>query len=283
VFQAGTAGSQGVFEVTDMIFSTAGPAPGAIMVEWNVHDPSGQQGAAGMWDTHLRLGGAVGTNMQSGQCPSGSENAACQAAFLGIHLTSGSSAYIEGTWVWTADHDLDSSSSPQTSVFTGRGILSQSAGPVWLIGTSSEHSALYQYNLAGAQNHWIGFAQTETPYYQPVPTAPAPFSTNSAYDDPTFSSSINTAWGMYIQSSQNIVLFGAGFYNFFQNYGQDCLTSNSCQTQIFNIDSASAGSVDVYSVSTIGSTYQLSVAQNGVITAGNNADGYQDTLTAWST
>ncbi|EGN92975.1 glycoside hydrolase family 55 protein [Serpula lacrymans var. lacrymans S7.3] len=279
VFQAGTTGSQGVFEVTDMIFSTAGAAPGAIMIEWNVHDPSGQQGAAGMWDTHLR---SVGTNMQSGQCPAGSENAACQAAFLGIHLTSGSSAYFEGTWVWTADHDLDSSTSTQTSIFTGRGILSQSAGPVWLIGTS-EHAALYQYNLAGAQDHWIGFAQTETPYYQPTPAAPAPFFTDSAYNDPTFSSSINTAWGMYIETSQNIVLFGAGFYNFFQNYGQSCLTSNSCQTQIFNIDSASAASVGVYSVSTIGSTYQLSVAQNGVVTASSNLDGYQDTLTAWST
>lgn len=26
----------------------------------------------------------------------------------------------------------------------------------------AEHCALYQYNLHGAQNHWIGFAQTET-------------------------------------------------------------------------------------------------------------------------
>ena len=86
--------------------------------------------------------------------------------------------YPQGTWVWTADHDLDSSSSAQTSVFTGRGILSESAGPVWLIGTScgshlglndqlliislAEHATLYQYNLANAQNHWIGFVQTET-------------------------------------------------------------------------------------------------------------------------
>ena len=28
-------------------------AAGAIIVEWNVHDPSGQQGAAGTWDTHI--------------------------------------------------------------------------------------------------------------------------------------------------------------------------------------------------------------------------------------
>lgn len=35
------------------------PAPGAIVVEWNVHDPSGEQGAAGMWDSHFRLGSGM--------------------------------------------------------------------------------------------------------------------------------------------------------------------------------------------------------------------------------
>ncbi|KAF8549344.1 glycoside hydrolase family 55 protein [Imleria badia] len=281
VVQAGTAGSQGVLEISDIILSTAGPAPGAILLEWNVHDPPGQQGAAGLWDTHIRLGGAAGTNLQLANCPSGSMNAACQAAFLGIHLTPGSSAYFEGTWVWTADHDIDVPGSPQISIFTGRGILSESAGPVWFIGTS-EHAVLYQYNLVNAQNHYIGFAQTETPYYQPVPAAPAPYSTSSTYHDPTFSSSVDSgmAWGMYIQASSNIILFGAGFYSFYRNYDQSCLTSNSCQTHIFNIDTAS--SVAVYSLSTVGSTYQLSVEENGVVHQGDNSDGFQSTLTAWS-
>ncbi|KIJ60156.1 glycoside hydrolase family 55 protein [Hydnomerulius pinastri MD-312] len=279
VVQAGAANSQGVLEISDIIFSTAGPAPGAILLEWNVHDPSGQQGAAGLWDSHVRIGGAAGTNLQNAQCPSGSVNTACQAAFLGIHLTAGSSAYFEGTWVWTADHDLDSNNSPQTSIFSGRGILSESAGPVWFIGTA-EHAALYQYNLVNAQNHYIGFAQTETPYYQPSPAAPGPYSSVSAYHDPTFSGSINMAWGMNIQSSQNIILFGAGFYSFFQNYGQTCLTTNTCQSQIFNIDSTS--SVTVYSLSTVGTTYQLSVGQNGVVNQSDNPDGFQETLTVWS-
>lgn len=278
--QAGAAGSTGLMEISDMIFSTAGPAPGAILLEWNVHDPSGQQGAAGLWDTHIRLGGAAGTNMQASQCPAGSVNANCQAAFLGIHLTSGSSAYFEGTWVWTADHDLDAGNSAQISVFTGRGVLSQSAGPVWLIGTASEHAALYQYNLAGAQNHWIGFVQTETPYYQPVPPAPAPYSSTSVYSDPSFSSSVNMAWGMWVQNSYSIILFGAGFYSFFQNYAQSCLNTWNCQSQIFNIDSVST--ITVYSLSTVGVTYQLSVSLTGVVNESSNQDGFQETLTVWS-
>lgn len=218
--------------------------------------------------------------MQYSQCPSGSVNGACQASFLGLHLTPGSSAYLEGTWVWTADHDFDAPDSSDISIFSGRGILSESQGPVWLIGTSSEHAALYQYSLVNAQNHYIGFAQTETPYYQPSPAAPAPFTSVSSYSDPTFSSSNNMSWGMYIQSSNNIIIFGAGFYSFFQNYSQDCLTTNTCQAQMFNVDSAS--NVIAYSVSTIGTTYQLSVSQKGVIRFSDNADGFQETFTAWS-
>ncbi|OJA12371.1 hypothetical protein AZE42_04340 [Rhizopogon vesiculosus] len=280
VIQAGAANSEGVLEISDIIFTTLGPAPGAIMIEWNVHDPSGQQAAAGMWDSHIRLGGAAGTNLQGAQCPPGSINADCKAAFLGIHLTPGSSAYFEGTWVWVADHDLDTLDSPQTSIFSGRGILSESNGPVWFIGTSCEWSPEHNYNIVNAQDHYIGFAQTETPYYQPVPDAPAPFSTDATYYDPTFSSSINMAWGMYIQSSSDIIIFGAGFYSFFQDYTQDCLTTNTCQVQVFNIDTES--SVTAYSVSTVGVTYQLSVSQNGVILSSQNPNGFQETFTVWS-
>ena len=33
---------------------TCPEANGAIVVEWNVHDPSGQPAAAGMWDSLIR-------------------------------------------------------------------------------------------------------------------------------------------------------------------------------------------------------------------------------------
>jgi hypothetical protein len=48
------------------------------------------------------------------------------AAFLGLHVTSAAFAYIEGFWLWLGDHDLDNG---QMSVFSGRGILSESQGP----------------------------------------------------------------------------------------------------------------------------------------------------------
>ncbi|KIJ09280.1 glycoside hydrolase family 55 protein [Paxillus involutus ATCC 200175] len=90
------------------------------------------------------------------------------------------------------------------------------------------------------------------------------------------------AWAMYVQSSSDIILFGAGFYSFFQNYDQTCLATNTCQTQIFNMEPDSASSVTVYSLSSVGASYQLSVGLVGVVKEGDNPDGFQETVTAWS-
>jgi hypothetical protein len=38
------------------------------------------------------------------------------------------------------DHDLDGDGSSQITVWSGRGILSESAGPVWMIGTGTSVS-----------------------------------------------------------------------------------------------------------------------------------------------
>jgi glucan 1,3-beta-glucosidase len=54
VFQVGERGSQGVTEITDVVFTTVGPAAGAIVVEWNVREPEDAPAGAGMWDTHIR-------------------------------------------------------------------------------------------------------------------------------------------------------------------------------------------------------------------------------------
>ena len=39
--------------------------------------------------------------------------------------------------------------------------------------------------------------------------------------------------------------------------------------------------VQIYSLSTVGTTFQLSVDKVGVINQSDNADGYASTVTAW--
>ncbi|KAG6819534.1 hypothetical protein H0H93_010920, partial [Arthromyces matolae] len=183
VVRVGEKYSRGIVEITDMIFTTVGPAPGAIVVEWNIKEPEWHKGGAGMWDSHIRLGGvmsrfpqAAGTKMELSQCPTGgSDVAPCMAAFLALHLMPDSSAYLEGTWVWLADHDLDGDGASQISLYSGRGILSESKGP---------------------------------PYWQPVPPAPEPFVENCAFHDPEFSENTVSAWALSVESSKHIVVFG---------------------------------------------------------------------------
>jgi len=93
---------------------------------------------------------------------------------------------------------LDIPGQKQISAYAGRGILSESCGPVWMIGTGTspylfpftdsnffcptacmcilfsifmslvliinkaEHHVLYQYHLVNAANHYMGLIQTET-------------------------------------------------------------------------------------------------------------------------
>ena len=259
VFQVGSpsGNSTGSVEISDIIFETNGPAPNAIMVEWNLQSDQGQ---SGMWDSHVRVGGSAGTNLQSSQCPGDpttNPSPHCYGVFLMFHATPQSSGvYLENTWFWVADHDMESQNQTQISIYSGRGTLIQSKGPVWLWGTASEHSLLYNYQLDGVDAFYGGFMQSETPYYQPNPVAPNPFTINSAYDDPTFSTCGSSsagsvpcqdAWGLRVLNSTNVLIYGTGFYSFFQSYSQSCVGTQSCQENMIEIQNSQ---VDMYTVTT---------------------------------
>ncbi|KAI9705199.1 MAG: hypothetical protein M1820_005346 [Bogoriella megaspora] len=251
VFQVGQPGDSGAVEMSDLVFGNMGPAPGAVLIEWNLQS---QQGASGLWDVHARVGGYNGTN-QGMNCYH--DNATqfaskdqtyktdCQGVFLMMHITSSASnTYLENTWFWTADHSLDTGGSPQIDIYTGRGVLIESAGPTWLYGTASEHSVLYNYQLNNAKNLFMGMIQTETPYFQPNPVAPNGIS-GSLDSDPKFSCTGDDttcdAWGLRIVNSSGINVYGGGLYSFFNNYGQDCLTADpqNCQQNMVAVDGSS--------------------------------------------
>jgi glucan 1,3-beta-glucosidase len=129
VVQVGKSGDSGDIEWSDMIVSTQGSAPGAVLIEYNLAASSG----AGLWDVHTRIGGFTGSNLQVAQCPtSAAVSASCQAAYMSFHITSSASnVYLENVWLWTADHDIDDPSNTQISVYTGRGLLIEGSN-IWL-------------------------------------------------------------------------------------------------------------------------------------------------------
>ena len=125
MFQVGQPGNSGTVEMSDLVFETLGSAPGAIIVEWNIACTG--KGTCGMWDVHWRIGGSAGTQLQMDKClknPSLTATAAstapCQGAFMLLHVTPQANIYLENTWGWVADHELDLSTRDQIDIYNGR-------------------------------------------------------------------------------------------------------------------------------------------------------------------
>jgi hypothetical protein len=101
----------------------------------------------------------------------------------------------------------------QINVYTSRGLLIES-NLAWLWGTSVEHSVLYQYQMSSASNLLLSMIQTESPYFQPVPKAPAPFKAGLFPNDPTFSDCTSpecfTSWAVRIIESTAVYVLSAG-------------------------------------------------------------------------
>ncbi len=105
-----------------------------------------------MWDSHFRVGGALGTDLDLATGPNFSNNAECIAASLMFRVTAQSNGYFENVWAWVSDHDNDQSiynqpdsSITQISIFGARGMLIESQGLSWFYGGGSEHSVLYSF------------------------------------------------------------------------------------------------------------------------------------------
>ncbi|KAL5464273.1 hypothetical protein PMIN06_001279 [Paraphaeosphaeria minitans] len=281
LFQVGKqTGDKGAFEMSDSIITTKGPTPGAILMEWNIN---AENGAAGLWDVHFRIGGFQGTELQSDTCSKQNgtahdANPKCIGSFMQLHITKKSSGYFENVWLWTADHELDLKDHNQIDIYNGRGMLVESQGPVWLYGTASEHSVLSQYHFQGAKNIYLGAIQTETPYYQPNPNALQPFKKNDKYFDPDMNTkSDKTAWAVRIIESDNIWVYGAGTYSFFQDYSQDCVATNDCQEHMNEIDAKSTN-INVFGLSSKASVNMITQDGKGLALDSDNRSNFCATL-----
>ncbi|KAE9367654.1 glycoside hydrolase family 55 protein [Stipitochalara longipes BDJ] len=289
VVRVGTSGSTGQVEWSDMIVATQGPQAGAILIEWNLAT-SGTP--SGMWDVHTRIGGFAGSDLQVAQCEKNPSSTtivnSCVGGFMSMHITaSASGLYMENNWLWTADHDIDDPANTQITIYNGRGLFIESTlGTFWLVGTAVEHHTLYQYQLANTQNIYMGFIQTETPYYQPNPQAPAPFAPVATLNDPTFSncagqpSNCYDAWGLRIVDSENVLIYGAGHYSFFNNYGATCNVGGSpenCQLNIVDLE-GTLTNVNIYCLNTVGTVNMVSEAGKSLALYSDNVNVFPDNI-----
>lgn len=154
----------------------------------------------------------------------------CMASTLMLHVTKDASIYLENSWLWVADHDIDSKEQTRINIYGARGILIESQGPSWIQSVSNEHSTLYNWQLSGAQNIYMSQIQSETPYFQAGQTTSLePYPPGERFaDDPEFPDCDETkqgkqdtcreAWALRIINSKHVYLYGGGFYSFFKDY-----------------------------------------------------------------
>ncbi|KAI0912764.1 pectate lyase superfamily protein-domain-containing protein [Ustulina deusta] len=253
MFKVGNDGDVGTVEMQDLILTSKGPTPGVVLMEWNVLAKSA--GAAALWDVHVRLGGATGTELTPVECPatrSGTNPSKCQVASMLLHVTKKASGYFDNMWLWVSDHMVDDPNPTdplngleQVSVYSARGMLIESQKATWLYGTASEHSVFYQYNFHGARNIATTVIQTESTYYQPTPKPPAPFNgaVGTFPGDPDYSCNgsdtdgCDESWAVIMRNCENIHIGTAGTYSWFSTYSQDCIDQHACQKALWLLDS----------------------------------------------
>jgi glucan 1,3-beta-glucosidase len=227
--QVGNPGQKGVAQFVDMLFTVADILPGCKLVEVNMAGP--QPGDVGFWNSHFRIGGARGSKVQT-NCDS---PATCRAARMCAHLTESTSSFWENSWCWSADHDLDDDYAANPS--TGGGFLVESTKGTWLNGIGSEHNVLYQMNIYKASNVFLGFQQSETPYWQGNNSGlltPAPWQNSLLPSDPDFSwcakddAQCRMAAYQIVSKSTNVNAYGGGFWTFFNGINRTGC-QNDCQ------------------------------------------------------
>jgi len=256
--RVGHAGEYGVAQFSDMLLTVADVLPGCKPLEVNMAGKAA--GDVGFWNTHIRVGGAAGSTVQTTCASEKPEN--CKAAFILAHLTSSSSAYVENMWLWTADHDLDSNRGQTIS--TGRGLLVEATKGTWLLGIGVEHNTLYQSNFHNAAEVFVGFQQSEAPYWQGSATAstwaPAPWNSTALLpSDPDFSwchpndSQCRMALYQRMTGVRALSIYGGGFWTFF-NHDEVC--HGECQHDAVWVQNASGLSYFGLNTRSIGTMVQ---------------------------
>jgi len=266
----GNYGDVGIAQISDMLFTVADVLQGCKLLEVNMAGNS--PGDVGLWNTHFRVGGAHGSEVQTNCNGSAAQ---CKAAWGLLHLTASSSAYIENMWGWVADHDLDASN--PTTVSVGRGALIEATKGTWLVGTAMEHNTLYQYNFWNAQNVYAGMQQSETPYWQGANSAspaPAPWTDNLIQSDPMFADCngdgrCGMAWFERVNSgSSDLFLYGGCVWVFYD--GVNLCNAGNCQQKAIEIQQAH----NTYLYGTnVKSVEQMIISDNGASTATSADNG----------
>ena len=90
------------------------------------------------------------------------------------------------------------------------------------------------------------------------------------------------ACGLKMHGSENVFIYGAGLYNFFQNYDHNCLNGENCQESIVNVDSTT-NKLFLYNLNTKATTMMLSIDKKGFALQEENRNTFCSTISGFLT
>ncbi|KAI1812156.1 glycoside hydrolase family 55 protein [Poronia punctata] len=242
VVAVGNSGDVGVAQIQDMRFTVSDVLPGAIIVQFNMAGNS--PGDVALWNSMITVGGTRGAPALTEACNDPSNE--CRAAFIGMHFTSTSSAYVENVWNWVADHTTEDFAGGSSIAGKG-GALVESTKGTWLHALGSEHWWLYQLNLRNAENVLVSLLQSETNYEQGDNTQqipPAPWVADvDGWGDPDFSwcggddTRCRMGFANYINGGSDIYTYASASWAFFSGpQYMPCAGSYACQNYMHYIE-----------------------------------------------
>ncbi|KAH6609302.1 glycoside hydrolase family 55 [Trichoderma cornu-damae] len=227
VVSVGRAGDVGVAQIQDMRFTVNDVLPGAIIVQFNM--AGNNPGDVALWNSLITVGGTRGAPALASACTNAGNQ--CKGAFLGMHFTKTSSAYVQNVWNWVADH-IGEDFSGGTKIAGKGGVLVESTRGTWLYALGSEHWWLYQLNLHNPSNVVVSLLQSETNYDQGANTqqiVPDPWVANvDTWGDPNFSwcnggdKRCRMGFANYINGGSNVYTYASASWAFFSGPGQGC-------------------------------------------------------------
>ena len=127
----------------------------------------------------------------------------------------------------------------------------------------------------------MGHIQHETAYFQGNPNALLPFTPQASWNDPNFSDCTQDncarTWALRLVNCSQITVYGAGFYNFFDNWNtQACLGTESCQERMVDIQNSTE--IYIWALSTKGSQYMIGYEGHDLVPYSVNKANFCDTI-----
>ncbi|KAG5927925.1 hypothetical protein E4U42_001567 [Claviceps africana] len=231
VVMVGKKGSRGIAHIQDMRITVERPLPGAILLQVNMAGDN--PGDVAIWNSHITVGGTaiyewyLPTRPFDDHCSDPEKE--CKAAYIGLHLTETSSAYVENTWVWVADDKYEGKAG--FNIAAKGGILIQATNGTWLHGVGAEHWWLYQFNFWEARNVFASMLEAETNHDQGAEAkqlAPTPWVPNAKdWNDPDFSwceegdGYCRKGLSTFITGGHGIRHYASAAWDFFRGAGQN--------------------------------------------------------------